>query len=587
MSLPDSLPLQRRVPSLRKRLTVLYGDQADAALQTLETATTEIVAKLDGTSTQKSPRWTERDIVLITYGDQLRFSADEDEAKTALAAQRDWLLREGLDRLINIVHLLPFCPYSSDDGFSVIDYLAVDPACGGWGDIAALGERFDLMFDLVLNHMSEHGEWFQAYLRGDAGFEKFFIQIDPAADLSQVTRPRPGPPWKEFDGVRRDGAAGKKLVWSTFSAGETKDQMDLNYEDPRVLAEMMRVLLEYAHRGARIVRLDAVAFLWKVIGTTCMHLPQTHEVVKLARDLLAAVSPRTLVLTETNVPHDENVSYFGELTAAEGDRAAEGDEAHMVYNFSLPPLLLDAFANEDATAIRSWLEDLEDPPPGCTFFNFTASHDGIGLRPLEGLVSDERLAKLGEYVSARGGKVNMRLRPDGTESPYELNITYVDAMAPDTDDQKLHARRFLASQAVMLALRGMPALYFHSLVGTQNDHAGVESSGQNRRINRHKYTLRELDEHLANESSLARRIYQGYCELLQQRTDQPAFHPDAPQEVIGTSNDAVLAFKRTSLDGAHSVTVAVNFSMMPQAVLIEGEPTEIAAGDCVYFLAHQ
>ncbi|MEM6799284.1 MAG: alpha-amylase family glycosyl hydrolase [Planctomycetota bacterium] len=596
------------MPSLAERLNVIYGARADEALAEIESATAEVTAALAAQSLPPTPRWTERDVVLITYADQLRAGGDDD--RSPLATLTNWLRREGFDDLVSTVHLLPFCPYSSDDGFSVIDYLAVDPASGTWADIAVLSERFGLMFDLVLNHMSDQSEWFAAYTRGEAPFDNFFIEVDPGADLSAVTRPRPGPPWKEVP-----TASGVRRVWSTFSDGATKDQMDLNYAEPRVLAEMLRVLLEYAYRGARIIRLDAIAYLWKELGTNCIHLPQTHEVVKLCRDLLAMHSPRTLVLTETNVPHAENVSYFGQVATGDGDQAggvseaggpAEADEAHMIYNFSLPPLLLDAFVSGDATAIRAWLKDLAPPPPGCTFFNFTASHDGVGVRPLEGLVAPERLARLVEAMRARGGKVNMKRNPDGSESPYELNITYVDALTPDPvgdgePDTALHARRFLASQAVMLALRGMPAPYFHSLVGTRNDYAGMEQSGQNRRINRHKYTLPELDAHLAappsnDQQTLQRLIYDGYRKLLALRIAQPAFHPDAPHEVIDTGNEKVLAFKRTSLDGQQTILVAVNFSNENESIntlpdagvnLVTGEavhasPIEVSAGGFLY-----
>jgi len=120
----------------------------------------------------------------------------------------------------------------------------------------------------------------------------------------------------------------------------------------------------------RIARLDAVAFLWKELGTNCLHLPETHELVKLFRDVCEIVAPRAIILTETNVPHAENVSYFG-----------QGDEAHMVYQFSLPPLLLHAFITGNGQYLTHWASGLEPPPAGCTFFNFTASHDGVGVRP--------------------------------------------------------------------------------------------------------------------------------------------------------------------------------------------------------------
>ena len=312
---------------------------------------------------------------------------------------------------------------------------------------------------------------------------------------------------------------------------------------------MLRILVEYARRGARVVRLDAIAFLWKRLGTSCLHLMETHELVKLMRDVLAAYSPPTLVLTETNVPHAENVSYFG-----------DGDEAHMVYQFSLPPLLLDAFLSGDATAICSWLSDLQPPPPGCTFFNFTASHDGVGVRPLEGLVSDERLGKLVEAVRERGALVNTRRQADGSDAPYELNIAWVDALKPNQANPTLHVKRVLSSQAVMLALQGMPAVYFHTLVGTPNDHAGVTESGINRRINRHKYEYQELNALLHEAGSLQREIFDGMQNLLAKRRAEKAFHPEAKQRVIEAGVESMLAFERVSSDEQQRIFVATNFA---------------------------
>lgn len=536
--------------TLRERLSVLYGDRAtkiEPQLQSLidefRTPATGIDASglnasgIDASRTDAAP-WTERDVVLITYADQIR-----SEEQSPLSTLRQWLHTNQLDQLLPVVHLLPFCPYSSDDGFSVIDYMAVDPEAGTWTDIADLSDNVDLMFDLVLNHISQHSDWFQNYLAGQSPYDRFFIEADPTVDLSQVVRPRSLPLLAEVATV-----GGPRHVWTTFS----DDQIDLNYAEPEVLLRMIRVLLEYAKRGARIVRLDAVAFLWKTLGTNCLHLPETHEAVKLMRDVATAAFPDLLILTETNVPHRENVSYFG-----------SGDEAHMVYQFSLPPLLLDAFVNGDAVYLRRWLETLDPPPAGCTFFNFTASHDGVGVRPLEGLVPDDRFDRVVEAVRARGGLINTRRRPDGSDAPYELNITYVDAMSPtakgETPDVELHARRFLASQAIMLSLPGMPAVYFHSLIGSQNDYAGVEASGINRRINRHKYDLRELESHLADDDSLAVRIHSGYRQLLSVRRSNPAMHPDAPLQLLDAPNSQVLAFERTCQKGEQRILVLANF----------------------------
>jgi len=408
-----------------------------------------------------------------------------------------------------------------------------------------LNERVDLMFDLVLNHVSQRSGWFEDYLSGVEPFSRYFIEVDPSQDLSAVTRPRSLPLLTPFETNR-----GTRHLWTTFSA----DQIDLNFAEPDVLIEMLDILLLYVEQGARFVRLDAIAYLWKEIGTNCIHLSQTHEVVKLMRDVLDEVAPHVVLLTETNVPHDENVSYFG-----------QGDEAHMVYQFSLPPLLLEALLSQDAQPLKRWLVGLEATRPGTTYFNFTASHDGVGVRPLEGLVSSERFERLVDGIRARGGLVSTKRNSDGTDTPYELNISYLDALSsPEAPDSQLQVRRFLTSQAIMLSLRGIPGVYFHSLVGTPNDHAGVEASGHARRINRRKYTLRELSDTLSGEGSVQQLVFRGYQNLLRTRIRQPAFHPDAAQTVFETTDPAVVAFLRGEPESGQAILVAANFSDQPK-----------------------
>ena len=348
--------------TLKQHLTCLYGEAGAGEvlprlLELLESYTAKIPEP-------KRVSWDETDVVLITYADQV-FGSNPQE-KHPLAVLREFLVHHNYQDCINTVHLLPFYPYTSDDGFSVVDYKEVDPNSGDWEDVRGLAEDFNLAFDLVANHCSQKSEWFQKYLAGEEPYDTFFIDVDPQTDLSEVVRPRALPLLTPFE-----TADGEKHVWTTFSP----DQVDLNYGSPEVLLAMTDVLLFYVQNGARVVRLDAIAFLWKELGTNCLHLDQTHEVVKLMRTITQLVAPHVLILTETNVPHPENISYFG-----------LADEAHMVYQFSLPPLLYDAYLNEDATTLSNWMESLYDIPSGTTYFNFTASHDGIGVRPLEGLV---------------------------------------------------------------------------------------------------------------------------------------------------------------------------------------------------------
>lgn len=518
-------------------LQQIYGSIPDELAAGIED-----LCRQAGNTRPSESLWSQQDVVLITYADQVR-----DEAVTPLAALDRFLLDHSLQSMISCVHLLPFCPHTSDDGFSVVDYLAVDPDSGNWDDIAKLGESFDLMFDLVLNHVSQKHRWFQRYLQDDPEFADFFIDQDPGADLSQVVRPRSLPLLTDFD-----SASGTKHVWTTFSA----DQVDLNYGNPRVMLSMLETLVEYARRGARIIRLDAVAFLWKRPGTSCIHLPQTHAAVRLMRHVLDNTLPGTLVLTETNVPHRENISYFG----------SGSDEAHMVYQFSLPPLMLDAIHSGDTSVLRDWMGTLQPPTPETTFFNFTASHDGIGVRPLEGIVPEDRVRRLAEVVRSQGGRVNTRRNADGSDSPYELNITYLDAVADrNTTSPQDHSRRFLATQAIMLSMQGVPAVYFHSLVGSGNDREGVRQSGQNRRINRHKYGRGELDAALSDAHSLQRRVFDGYCRLLQVRRAQPAFHPDATQRVLDLPGDGLLGFVREAADGQR-LAVLANLSDRPRMI---------------------
>ena len=563
MPLPDDVR-----DSLKGKLSALYGERTGEVLAGIDALADRYAALAADRRGEPDELWDETDAVLITYGDMVRPDA-EGAAGGALAAQRRWLLDSGLKGPLSAVHLLPHFPYSSDDGFSVIDYRAVDPAVGDWDDVEALGEDFGLAFDYVLNHCSAENAWFRAFLRDEEPYRNWFIVEDPDDPrLNEVTRPRTHPLLTPFE-----TPSGTKHVWTTFSA----DQVDLNFAEPAALVEMLDVLVGYAARGARILRMDAIAYLWKRLGTTCIHLPETHAALKVMREVLDAVAPGTLILSETNVPHAENISYFG-----------GGDEAHLVYNFSLPPLLLDALTTGDGQYLNAWLRDLSEPGTGMTYFNFTASHDGVGVRPLEGLAPPERLEGLVAAVEARGGQVSRRANADGSKTPYELNCTYFSALgdpgAPDTADSRdAHVRRFLSSQAVMLGLEGIPGIYFHSLVGTPNWTGGVKETGRARTINRRKFTRSELDEHLSQPTAAA--VFAGYKQLLDARRSEPAFHPEATQTVLDLGPDLV-AFVRTDQAGVERIACLTNLTGSPVTADLSalsgwrGGADLIAGGDC-------
>lgn len=499
------------IERMRNRFNRLYGPrEVERLLERMVALVGRYGVGLEGYS--KTTRWDENTSILITYGDMVQQGEEPPLSVLKRFADRH------LSGVINTIHILPFYPYTSDDGFSVVDYRAVDSNLGRWGDVEKLGRGFRLMFDLVLNHCSRKSKWFSDYVNHVAPYRDFFIEQDPATDLSLVTRPRALPLLTPVHTQQGDAH-----VWTTFS----EDQVDLNFANPDVLFEFLDILLFYIANGATIVRLDAIAYLWKKVGTPCIHLMQTHEVVKLMRDLLDMVAPDVVLLTETNVPHEENISYFG-----------KGDEAHMVYQFSLPPLLLHGLMNGDSSHLTSWAASLNDLPESCTYFNFTASHDGIGVRPLQGIIPDSELMRLAERVKELGGHVSSKANSDGSESPYELNITYFDALGDKPAEvTELHIARFLCSQTVAMELRGVPAVYFHSLTATRNNYAGVEQTGRARTINRLKWNEDELESLLADPASPSSRVMKEYSRRLLCRSQHKFFHPDAPQQVINLGSE--------------------------------------------------
>jgi len=474
------------------------------------------------------PPWSERDTGLIAYGNSLI------DGKTAPVALLQDFLDTHLDGSVNSVHVLPFFPYTSDDGFAVVDYYSVNPDVGDWKHLQRLGRRYRLMADLVLNHVSSASLWFKQYLRGEGPGSGFFVEVDPATDLSAVVRPRPHPLLRKVE-----TAHGERHVWCTFS----EDQVDLNFANPEMLIEFLRIMRFHIDRGVRTIRLYAVAFVWKEIGTNCIHLPQTHEIVRLMRTLADYAEVPLLLITETNVPNMENLSYFGNR-----------NEAHAVYNFSFPPLVVHALLSGDATALNRWQMTMPPAPAGCFYFNFVASHDGIGLRPAEGLLPDEEIAKMIAAVEAFGGAVSLRAMPDGTYRPYEMNIALFDAFQGKIDGtpDEWRRERFLCSQTIMMALEGMPAFYIHSLLATPNDHDRRARTGHNRSLNRHQWDYAALSERLSNPESEQAIVLGELKRQIDIRTAQKAFHPNATQFTLQLG-EGLFGVWRQSIDREQSI----------------------------------
>lgn len=494
------------------------------------------------TPVQHTNHWDETDIAVITYGNSFQ-KQDEKPLKTLLN-----FLNQHLQDTVSIVHVLPFFPYSSDDGFAIIDYTQVNDTYGDWQEIEDIANDYKLMADLVINHCSGRSRWFEQLKQGKSPGKDYFFLASPNEDLSSVVRPRTSPILREVE-----TPYGIAHVWCTFS----HDQPDLDFSNPDVLIEFVNIIRLYLEHGVKVFRLDAVAFLWKEIGTNCINLPQTHEIIRLLRTLIEHHSQDAIIITETNIPNRENLAYFG-----------NANEAHIIYNFSLPPLLLNTLLTGNSHHLKNWMMSMPPAMMGTTYLNFIATHDGIGLRPAEGLLSEEEINNLVNTMQSFGGKISWRALDNNLQKPYEINITLYDALQGTIEKgpDKWNLARYICAHTIMLALEGLPAIYIHSFLGTHNDYEKYEHSNHNRALNRHNWDIQELEEKLHTDTHHI-DVLNALKHLINIRKQQPAFHPNATQFTLHLGEE-VFAFWRQSLTRDQSIFCISNITDEPKNILL-------------------
>ncbi len=524
-------------------LNVIYGDlETGESLTELADELMKIMGHEDdfqGSWTHQN-LWDQSEVILISYGDSL-FDKDQKPLETL-----EHFLDTYLSGVVNSVHILPFFPYCSDDGFAVRDFYQVNDTLGSWQNINRIANKYRLMADLVINHGSSTSEWFLNFIKGEGVGHDYFYSVSEDTNTSEVVRPRTSPLLNEVETKH-----GMKYVWCTFSP----EQVDFDFTNSNVLKEFVKIIRHYLDNGIRIFRLDAVAFLWKKLGTDCLNLPETHEVVRLIRTLIEPAQADAMIITETNIPNRENLSYVG-----------NANEAHCIYNFSLPPLLVNTLITGSCRYLKQWLMSMPPAQSGTTYFNFIASHDGIGLRPAEGLLTDSEIANLISTMQGFGGEVSWRASDNGIKKPYEVNITLFDALQGTTqgkDDYGLD--RFICAHAIMLGLEGIPAFYIHSLLGTSNDYKKLQGTGHNRSINRHQWNYKALEQLLLQQGNQHYQCYTGLLSLIQLRQKQVAFHPNATQFTLHMG-DCLFGFWRQSIDRKQSIFCIYNISDRLQAL---------------------
>ncbi|MGN2338729.1 sugar phosphorylase [Clostridium cagae] len=493
----------------------------------------KLVSKWENEEFNKADEVSEKNVYLITYGDSIY-----EEGVPAIQTLNKFLKEEVKDTITD-VHILPMFTYTSDDGFSVVDYMEIDKNLGSWEDIKTLSKDYRLMYDFVANHISKSSSWFKGYLNNEKKYEEYFIKEDESFDTKNVVRPRTSPLFHEYEG--NDGV---KTAWTTFS----EDQIDVNIKHFPLFIEMTDILLNYAKNGATSIRLDAIGFLWKKSGTSCMHLPETHKIIEIWRLLLNYFKKNTQIITETNVPHVENVSYFGN----------KNNEAHMVYQFTLPPLVLYTLTTHNSKKLTDWAKTIDRVSENATYFNFLSSHDGIGMRPTEGILTEGEKQVLVDKVVENGGRVSYKNNTDGTKSVYELNINYNDALINKNEDISTETQvdKIIASNAILLSCVGVPAIYYHSLLGSRNDYKGLEESGINRRINREKLKYTKILKDLEVDERRS-TIFSRIKKLINLRKEESAFSPFATQKALNLG-ESIFALERFNEKTGEKITLILN-----------------------------
>ena len=500
----------------------------------------QIINKFNSKNNKRKKIISEKTSMVICYGD----SIFNNKQKNLIKRFQNFYNKK-LNKYFNTVHFLPFYPSSSDSGFAVKDHYKIEKRLGNWANISQFSKKNNIMADIVINHSSARGLWFRNFLKEKKPGKDYFLKVNSKFDISKVIRPRDHKLLKQIDIFKK-----KEYLWRTFSP----DQLDLNFKNPAVLLRFIKIMINLINHGVTIFRLDAIAYLWKESGTKCINLKKTHEIVKLFRIICNVLKVETIIVTETNLPEKENISYFG-----------NNDEANWIYNFTLPPLLIHAFLFENSFYLNKWSNNLPLTKKGNNYLNFIASHDGIGMRPIEGILGEKTIKNFFKILKKNGSKFSHRRLTDKGKKVYEANITVYDALRKSNLDKngKYSFERYISAHSIMISFEGVPAVYFNSLFGTSNDEAKYIITGNNRDVNRYRWNEKNIMSLLRNKQSKQSIFFTAITKLLEIRRQQKAFHPNAPRKSIDLGKK-IFCFKRVSLDKKQSIISITNLTSKTQ-----------------------
>ena len=563
--------LQRHFPRLFKHLHALYGGQYDffyhleSILSSATSLWLERPAELKALDAlrEADPDWyqSNRMVGAMCYVD--RFAGDLE----GLRERIPYLSELG----ITYLHLMPPFKVPEDDndgGYAVSSYREVAPGLGTMAQLAELATELrhhgiSLTLDFVFNHTSDEHEWAERALSGDSEYQQYYRMFPDRTLPDAFERSMPEVFTEDHPGAFTYRSRLRKWVWTTFHTY----QWDLNYENPVVFNRMLEEMLCLANQGVEILRLDAVAFLWKRLDSNCQNLPEAHWIIKAYNALVSIAAPAMVFKSEAIVHPKEVRKYIGL------------DECPLSYNPQLMALLWESLATRDVRVLQNAMQRGMVLPEGCAWVNYVRCHDDIGWA-----FSDEDLLAAGfeprahryfltdfytgRFVGSFSRGAPFQEDPRTGEARVSgtcASLTGVEKALSDADDQDLELaiRRILLIHGIIITIGGIPLIYLGDELATLNDYSYDQDParvGDSRWLHRPVFDWEHADQRY-EVSSVPGRVYRGLLRLLQLRGQNLAF-TRADTEVVETGNKHVFGFIRSG--DQHVVFVLANFSEQEQ-----------------------
>ncbi len=445
-------------------------------------------------------------VQLITYPDSL--GGD-------LKTLNHVLMKHFLDIFKGGVHILPPFPSSGDRGFAPLTYFEIEQKFGSWDDIKEIGENFDILVDVMVNHISRQSEYFQDFLKNgrESKYADFFLTLDKIWKDGQPIKEdidkmflRRAMPYSTYT-IEKTGREEK--VWTTFGKTDPSEQIDLDVKAEKIKQLFSDIFQNFKEQNVKIVRLDAVGYIIKKLGTSCFFVePEIYEFLDWIMELANSLDIELLPEVHSHYSIQYKLAEHG----------------CWIYDFILPYRILDTLINKSS---KDLLEYLKNRPH--KQFTMLDCHDGVPVKPdLDGLIDTKKARELVDVCLERGANLSLVLSDEHKDKDgfdvHQIRCSYYSML--DSDDDA-----YLAARAIQFFTPGIPQVYYVGLLAGENDFASVERTGEGREINRHNFTLEEIEE------SMEKEVVQRLLRLIRFRNEYDAFNGEF--KVLDSNQDEI------------------------------------------------